>query len=282
MTDTLATITDEGTAHTVETSVGTVYFNEAGSGHPLFLLHGSGPGATGWSNFGRNMGMLSRHFRCIAPDMPGWGRSVTATYETRDHVATAVELLDALGIERAAIVGNSMGGATSVKLAATHPDRVSHLITMGVGYSGSRIFTAGDGPSEGLKLLQAGYVDPSPESMRRMVDIFTFDKSFATDELVEQRSAVARSRPDHLANFIEGMSKPRRGVATAEEIATITAPSLFMHGRDDRVVHFEGSLNLVAMVPNSRMVLVNRCGHWLMLEHSDEFNRLVSDFVLNN
>ena len=115
-----------------------------------------------------------------------------------------------------------------------------------------------------------------------MVDIFTYDKTFATDELVEQRSKVALSRPDHLANFIQGMSKPRRGIATAEEIGSITAPSLLLHGRDDRVVHFEGSLNLVAMIPDSRMVLVNRCGHWLMLEHSDEFNRLVTDFVLNN
>lgn len=282
MTNSTTTLTDEGTARTVETSFGSVYFNEAGEGHPLLLLHGSGPGATGWSNFGRNMEMLSRHFRCIAPDMPGWGRSAAVTYEERDHVAAAIELLDALGIEKAAVVGNSMGGATSVKLAATHPDRVSHLITMGVGYSGSRMFSPGDGPSEGLKLLQAGYLDPSPEGMRRMVDIFTFDKSFATDELVAQRSAVARSRPDHLANFIAGMSRPRRGVATAEEIAQITAPSLILHGRDDRVVHFEGSLNLVAMIPDSRMVLVNRCGHWLMLEHSDEFNRLVADFVLNN
>jgi 2-hydroxy-6-oxonona-2,4-dienedioate hydrolase len=282
MTDTATTITDEGTGKTVETSAGTVYYNEAGEGHPLLLLHGSGPGATGWSNFGRNMGMLSGSFRCIAPDMPGWGRSVAVTYEQRDHVASAIELLDALGIEKAAVVGNSMGGATAVKLAAQHPDRVSHLITMGVGYSGSRMFSAGDGPSEGLKLLQAAYIDPSPEGMRRMVDIFTFDKTFATDALVEQRSAVARSRPDHLENFIGGMAKPRRGVATAEEIVTITAPSLIMHGRDDRVVHYEGSLNLVSMIPNARMVLVNRCGHWLMLEHSDEFNRLVDDFVRNN
>jgi 2-hydroxy-6-oxonona-2,4-dienedioate hydrolase len=282
MTGALLDLTDEGTGRTVETASGTIYFNEAGEGHPLLLLHGSGPGATGWSNFGKNMQTLATNFRCIAPDMPGWGRSSAVAWDERDHVANAIELLDALGIEKAAVVGNSMGGATSLKLTATHPHRVSHLITMGVGYSGSRIFSAGDGPSEGLKLLQAGYVDPSPEGLRRMVDIFTYDKTFATDELVEQRSKVALSRPDHLANFIQGMSKPRRGIATAEEIGSITAPSLLLHGRDDRVVHFEGSLNLVAMIPDSRMVLVNRCGHWLMLEHSDEFNRLVTDFVLNN
>lgn len=274
-------LTDAGTGRTVETPSGTIYYNEAGEGHPLLMLHGSGPGATGWSNFGKNMTVLANQFRCIAPDMPGWGRSSAVAWDQRDHAKAAADLLDALGIERAAVVGNSMGGATSLAFAARYPDRVSHLMTMGSGAPGVRLFLPGDGPSEGLKLLQAAYRDPSPEGMRRMVDIFTYDPAFATDALVAQRSEVARSRQDHLDNFIAGMGV-RRGQATAEEVMSITAPTLIMHGRDDRVVHYEFSLALVSMIQNSRAVIVNRCGHWLMLEHADEFNRLVADFVANN
>jgi 2-hydroxy-6-oxonona-2,4-dienedioate hydrolase len=274
-------LTDESTGKTVEIPTGEVYFNEAGEGIPLLLLHGSGPGATGWSNFGKNMQDLSTKFRCIAPDMPGWGRSVAVSWEDRDHVKDAVALLDALGIEKAAVVGNSMGGATALRLTAEYPDRVSHLMTMGAGAPGPRYFNAGNGPSEGLKLLQAGYRDPSPEGMRQMVNIFTFDPTFATDALVEQRSKVAMSRPDHLANFIAGMGH-RRGFATMEQVMSITAPTLIMHGRDDRVVPYENALMLVTAIANSRAVIVNRCGHWMMLEHGDEFNRVVTDFVENN
>lgn len=278
---TIPTLTDESTGRTVDTPTGEIYFNEAGEGTPLLLLHGSGPGATGWSNFGKNMQELSKHFRCIAPDMPGWGRSVAVKWKDRDHVQDAVYLLDALGIEKVAVVGNSMGGATSLRLTAEHPDRISHLMTMGAGAPGPRYFSASNGPSEGLKLLQAGYRDPSPESIRRMVDIFTFDPTFATDELVQQRSQVAMSRPDHLENFIEGMAN-RRGFATLEQVMSITTPTLIMHGRDDRVVPFEHALMLLAAIPNSRAVIMNQCGHWMMLEHGAEFDRLVIDFVTNN
>jgi len=278
---TTSPLTNESTGRTVDTPTGEIFYNEAGDGYPLLMLHGSGPGATGWSNFGKNMQVLSKEFRCIAPDMPGWGQSVAVKWDARDHVKDAIAMLDALGIEKVAIVGNSMGGATALRLTAEYPDRVSHLMTMGAGSAGPRYFSAADGPSEGLKLLQAGYRDPSPEGMRRMVNIFTFDPTFATDELVEQRSKVAMSRQDHLDNFIEGMGH-RRGFATLDQIMSITAPTLIMHGRDDRVVPYENALMLVTAIPNSRAVIVNRCGHWLMLEHADEFNRLVSDFVNNN
>ena len=70
--------------------------------------------------------------------------------------------------------------------------------------------------------------------------------------------------------------------ASLDVLAQSSVPTLLIHGRDDRVVHYENSLMLNAYIPNSRLVLFNRCGHWAMIEHADEFNRLVIDFVRNN
>ncbi|MET7474593.1 alpha/beta hydrolase [Streptomyces sp. NPDC005648] len=271
-------VTAEGTSRSVRTKDGKIHYHEAGEGHPLVLLHGSGPGATGWSNFGPNLTALADRFRVIAPDMPGWGESDAVKPAERDHVASALHLLDALGIEKAAFVGNSMGGLTSVKLAAQHPGRVSHLVTMGAGAPGPSLLTPGGGVSEGLKTLLTAYHDPSPEAFRALIEVMTYDSSHADDELVRGRSEAARRHPDHLANFISDFPT---GMAwsSVKEVAGISAPTLLLHGRDDRVMPAEASLRLLSLIPDSRLVLINRCGHWLQLEHVDEFNRLVADFV---
>ena len=202
-----------------------------------------------------------------------------------DHPKALLEFLDELEIEKAALVGNSMGGMTAMTFAARYPDRISHLITMGPGSFPQMptMFGPGDGPSEGLKILAEGYRNPTPEVMKRLVEIMTFSAEFATDELARQRADNAAARPDHLANFLAGFGTrgPVPTAATPEQVASITAPALLVHGRDDRVVHFEHSLRLVAMIPDARLVLFNRCGHWAQLEHAAEFNRLVADFVVN-
>lgn len=272
-------LTEQNTSRMIQTRRWKLHYNEAGEGHPIVMLHGSGPGATGWSNFAPNIAALSESYRVIAVDMPGWGRSDAVTPAERDHVAAALDLLDALEIEKAAFVGNSMGGGTSIQFAVRHPDRMSHLITMGSRAPGPNIFSA-EGLTEGLKILVRGYHDPSPEVMRELVEVMTYDSAFATDDLVRQRADAASARPDHLQNFlIAGLAGIPQ--ATTEEIAQIQTPTLLFHGRDDRVVSYEGSLKLVSLIRDSRLVLVNRCGHWLQLEHSDEFNRLVADFVAN-
>jgi 2-hydroxy-6-oxonona-2,4-dienedioate hydrolase len=180
-----------------------------------------------------------------------------------------------------------MGGMISLAVAARHPERVSHLITMGPGsfLELPTLFGAGDGPSEGLKILFEGYRNPTPETMKKLVEIMTYSPEFATDELSKIRSDAALARPDHLENFLKGMAAGRGPVsspATPAEVRSITAPSLLIHGRDDRVVHFEHSMRLVSMIDDARLVLINRCGHWAQIEHAAEFNRLVTDFIEHN
>ncbi|NIE58635.1 MULTISPECIES: alpha/beta hydrolase [unclassified Burkholderia] len=278
-------LTQAQTSRTVKTRDWQLHYHEAGSGHPVILLHGSGPGATGWSNFSGNIDALAKRFHVYAVDMPGWGQSDPATVEQLDHVDAAIQFMDALGIERAAFVGNSMGGQTSLRLATEHPERITHLVTMGppVGRMPT-LFGAGDGPSEGLKVLIQAYRDPSPEHMRRLVEIMVYDKArFATAELCQARSDAALLRPEHLSNYVAGLpaGAPLPKWVKPELLPAIKTPTLLIHGRDDRVVSFETSLYLLANIPDSRLVLLNRCGHWAMIEHPDEFNRLVADFIAN-
>lgn len=259
-----------------------IHYVEAGSGHPIVLLHGGGPGASGASNFAPNIGPLAEHFRVLAPDMPGWGESDTSTAGGRDHMGILIELLDALGIERAALVGNSVGGMTAISAAIAHPDRVSHLITMGAPAPARLLLAPGDGPTEGMRALTAAYRDPTEETIRRFVDVMCFDPAFATDELVQSRLAAALAHPEHL----DGWNSARKGEGAVspyfqlgDRVATITAPTMVMQGRDDRTVHFENSLFLTARIADSRLVMLNRCGHWAQLEHAAEFNRIVTSFV---
>ena len=276
-------ITQESTSRYADLEPYRIHYYEAGEGHPIVLLHGSGPGATGWSNFSSTIPLLAGTNRVIAVDMPGWGRSDTQTEEGgRDHPANLIALLDHLGIEKAALVGNSMGGMTSVMTTIRYPERVSHLVTMGSPATGPDIF-APNGISEGLKVLLAAYEDPSPELIKKLVRIMCFDEALATDELAKLRSEAALARPDHLegwkTTFPLLMATYQSFVSRVGEIAV---PTMAVHGRDDRVVPFEGSLRLVKQVENARLLLLGRCGHWAMIEHPEEFALAVRTFVANN
>lgn len=277
-------LTLESTQKSLRTRDWNIQYYEAGTGTPLILLHGSGPGATGWSNFNPNIGPLSERYRVIAVDMPGWGGSDPTTIEAADHVETLRQVMDELGIEKAALIGNSMGGVTSIRFAAMYPERVTHLITMGSGSVPIPTLFGPGGASEGMKILFKAYRDPSIENMRQLASIMTFDPTFASEELAQQRADAAARWPEHLSNFVSCIPQggPIRRWPTMEQIASITAPTMVIHGKNDRVVHFEHSLRIVAAIENSRLILLNRCGHWAQLEHAAEFNHLVDHFISSN
>lgn len=98
---------------------------------------------------------------------------------------------------------------------------------------------------------------------------------------IQGRADMVAAHPEHSRNFIEGIGKRAIVELDHQQVATIKAPALLFHGRDDRVVHFENSLRLVQLIPNARLVLINQCGHWLQIEHAEEFNRLVLIFLAN-
>jgi 2-hydroxy-6-oxonona-2,4-dienedioate hydrolase len=275
--------TRESTSRLVQTEKWRIHINEAGSGFPLIMLHGSGPGATGWSNFNQNLGPLSQKYRVILVDFPGWGESdeVDPAVEPRNNPLAVKLLMDALGIEKAALIGNSMGGGAVLNFAVEYPDRISHIITMGSGVPGANIFTPG-GQTEGIRILFETYRNPTPENFRALVRVMVYDDSFVTDELCRQRSASALANPRHLENYL----KPNGAVPPPPDLlarlAQVETPALIIHGRDDRTVPLEGSMRLVSSIPDSRLVVFNRYGHWAQLEHARDFNWLVDQFVASH
>src|SRR4051812_24583214 len=196
-----APATEEQTSKIAKVAGGrSIHYNEVGSGPPVLFVHGSGPGATSWSNFAPNVKVLSKSFRCLLVDAPGYGKSdpMVITDEPRSTVnARALrDLLDALGIERASIIGNSMGGGAGLAFAVDYPDRIDKLIVMGASGGGTGFYS--QTPTEGIKILNETYREPTVENFGRLVRIMVFDSSSVTDALLEERRRNAVSRQEHL------------------------------------------------------------------------------------
>lgn len=278
-------LTFAGTSRTANAGDITLHYNEAGEGPVLVMLHGGGPGASSWSNFKQNLPGLSEQFRVLLVDQPGYGGSdkpeITEPFWT--YSARAVRnLLDELGIAKAHFVGNSLGGGTTLRFALDHPDRADRLVLMGPGGGALNIFSAD--PSEGLKLLFDFYAPPGPsrEKMEAFIKIMLFDHSLVTDELVDERYKVATD-PDTMQGAINALG----GIATRSEegelwrfLDKVPHRTLLTWGRDDRVLPLDGAFLALKRMPDARLHVFPRCGHWAQLEHLEEFNWLTANFLL--
>lgn len=251
--------------------------HDQGQGYPVLLIHGSGPGVSAWANWRLVMPELARQARVIAPDMVGFGfteRPPNQRYDMDAWVAQAVGVLDALGIEKTDLVGNSFGGALALALTIRHPHRVRRLVLMGsVGVK----FPI----TEGLDAVW-GYT-PSLESMRRLLDIFAFNRNLVNDELARLRYE-ASIRPGFQESFAAMFPAPRQrwvdAMASDEaDIARITQQTLVMHGREDQVIPTATSYRLAELIPRAQLHVYGQCGHWTQIEHAARFARLVGDFL---
>ncbi|OUM04040.1 2-hydroxy-6-oxo-2,4-heptadienoate hydrolase [Variovorax sp. JS1663] len=251
--------------------------HDLGEGPPVLLIHGSGPGVSAWANWRLALPELAKTRRVIAPDMAGFGfteRLPLTRYTMDGWVQQALDLLDALDIERTDLVGNSFGGALSLALAIRAPHRVRRLVLMGsVGV-----------PFEITPGLDAvwGYT-PSFEAMRRIMDVFAFDRALVTDELAQLRYE-ASIRPGFQESFAAMFPAPRQrwvdAMASPEAaIRALPHETLLVHGREDQVIPLATSLTLAQWIPNSQLHVFGRCGHWTQIEHGARFVRLVRDFL---
>ena len=271
-----ATTTAESTSRFADVGGFRLHYNEIGSGPAVVMLHGGGPGASGWSNFQRNIGAFADHHRTLLVDMPQFGQSdsVVVNEPRSQHSARAIcTLLDKLGIEKASLVGNSMGGGASINFAIDYPNRIDKLVVMGSSGAGQSIFSPM--PTEGIKILNQVFDNPTTEGMRRLIQVMVYDSSFVTDELLQDRLQAALN-PGHLEARKKSVNSQRD---FSHDLGNIKAPTLIIWGKDDRTVPLDTGLRLLAAVPGSRMHIFGQCGHWAQLEHADEFNRLVLDFL---
>lgn len=248
----------------------------------VVMLHGSGPGATGWANFNRNITpLVEAGFRVVLMDCPGWGKSdpIVCKGSRSELNANALKgLLDVLGLKKIHIIGNSMGGHSAVAFALAFPELVGKLVMMGGGTGGPSQFVPM--PTEGIKLLQGLYRDPTIENLKKMMAVFVYDSSSLTEELFQARLQNILARPDHLQNFVASLAAhPKQFPDQGPRLGEISAPALVIWGRDDRFVPMDVGLKLLWGMPNAELHIFNRCGHWAQWEHADKFNHMVLKFL---
>lgn len=255
-------------------------YHDVGSGAPLLLIHGSGPGVTAWANWRLNMPVLGETFRVLAPDMYGFGYTEFPKEPIRDiaiWIRHLLGFLDALKLEKVSIVGNSFGGALTLAFLAAHPERVERAALMGAAGLEFPI-------TEGLDYVW-GY-QPSFENMRRVVGYLASDPARVTDDLVRSRYE-ASIRPgvyeSYSATF--GDAPRQRHIAMLatdpKKLAAIEQEVLLLHGRLDQVIPVDVSIKLLGMLKRADALFFGNCGHWVQIERMASFNRVITNFMLN-
>lgn len=287
----MAELTHESTSRTAKAAGLTLHYHEAApdgradDAAVVIMLHGGGPGASGWSNFGANLPVFAAHFRTLLVDQPCFGRSDKPELD-KDYFSFSADavaaLMDELGIRQAHFVGNSLGGGTAVRMALNHPDKVGKLLLMGPGGVSVNLFAPD--PTEGIKRLFEFSAAPEPtkDGLRAFLGVMAYDPSTVTDALVEERWASATDPATRLGNARMGASFANPAWAEDamlwREAHRITQPVLLTWGREDRVNPLDGALVALKTIPDARLHVFPHCGHWAQTERADEFNRLALDF----
>ena len=250
---------------------------EAGAGQPVVMLHGSGPGVSAIANWQHNIGALSQRFRVLAPDIVGFGattRPDDIVYSLRTWTDHVWAFLDAHGIEKAAIVGNSLGGRIALQMATDRPDRISKMVLMGAPGVGMTL-------TDGLAALRA--YQPSHDAMRELLrNYFAVDPATIIDELVAIRyeaSIAGGAYEAYRAMFFDPRHAGTQLGITENEVRAIATPTLLVHGREDKVVPVQVAVTMLGLLPNADLHVFSACGHWTQIERADEFSALVADYL---
>lgn len=252
-------------------------YHDVGNGEAILLLHGSGPGVSAWANWRLTIQSLQDQYRLIAPDLAGFGYSQfpeNMQFSRENWLKQIIDFLDAMGLKKVNVIGNSFGGSMALALAIHHPERVNKLVLMGsVGV-----------PFELTAGLDAvwGYT-PSFENMQAIMKIFAYNQKLVGDELVQMRY-IASTKEDTRAAYESMFPAPRQRWVEAmshpeADIRSIQQPTLMVHGRDDQVIPLSTSLTMLNWIENSQLHIYSQCGHWTQIEHAKSFTQLVANFL---
>lgn len=276
----------EASRREVATDAGVLRYHEIGDGPPLLLLHGSGPGVTGWQNFRGVVGDLGERFRCLILEFPGYGVSDPGDGHPFTMADASVgRFLDALGLGPVDVIGNSMGGIVGARVAIAEPHRVGRLVT--IGGVGKPVFSSG--PSEGIKTLIEFTDDPSRERLVRWLRAMVYNPATVTDELIEERWRLATD-PETLAiarrmygsaAFASNAEATKLDTSTPywAQLDRIQAPTLLTWGRDDRVSPVDMAMLPMRDIPRAELHVFPDCGHWTMIEAKDAWLTAVTAFL---
>ena len=245
-----------------------IHYLDEGEGEAVVFLHGSGPGASGYSNFKGNYPYLvEAGYRCIVPDHIGYGFSDKP--DDVDHplaffVECIKQTLDVAGVDKCTLVGNSLGGAIALGLALEYPGLVSKLILMAPGgLSELPEYQQMPGMQKVFQVFRSG----EPVTHEVMKDLF------ATG-LVEERMQIMQIMNGHV---MATMQIP----VLVDRLKELDCPTLGFWGMDEKMMPENGIMAMAKNIRHLRLILVTECGHWVMVEHEDMFNRACLDFLQN-
>jgi 4,5:9,10-diseco-3-hydroxy-5,9,17-trioxoandrosta-1(10),2-diene-4-oate hydrolase len=255
----------------------TMHYHDAGEGREgvVLFIHGSGPGASGWSNFKGNYPFLAEHgYRTIVPDTMGYGYSTkpeSGTFDLEQVAAQYKGLLDSLGIERVTVIGNSQGGAIAIALALEYPTLVEKLVLMAPGGLESReTYMEMEGIKAMIRVLYKEGI--SRQTMRKVFTLQLHDESKITDQIIEERYQIAKTQhKDNIARIQVANQQDR--------LSEIKCPVLCFWGANDKFCPMSGASKIASRVPRSRTILIGSCGHWVMVEYPKLFNELTLKFL---
>lgn len=264
------------------------FYNRSGEGNAeaVLFLHGSGPGVTAWSNWQFALPFFDDKFDSFAPDLVGFGATQHPDNPPsgirnwmRLWVDQVIAFMDALKIERAHLVGNSMGGAIALHLLMQAPQRFERVVLMGSIGAPHKI-------TPEIDRLWGFYEDPSVEMFRNIIRWFVYDDAFIAPQLesITKTRYQAAMQPDVQRSFKAMFPAPRQQViddlvVPALALRRITNPTLLVHGRDDRIVPLETSLDLLQHLPNVQLHVFGQCSHWTQIEYAKNFNQLIAQFL---
>lgn len=255
----------------------TVHYHDMGEGEAVIFLHGAGAGASGYSNFKGNYPELAAAgYRSVVPDLLGYGLSSKpdlAQYDLDLFIAGVKGLVDALGLQRVTLLGNSLGGAVALGYALAHPADVARLILMAPGgVEDLDTYLAMPGIANMFAIYQSGRT--GADAMRAVMRMQLFDPTLLTDEIIAERAPIAALQMQAARSVLKVPN-------LTDRLHELQCPVFGFWGANDQFNPVGGASKLLDHCPHARIIVLNRCGHWVQVEHRELFNRMCLDFLRN-
>lgn len=254
---------------------------DQGEGLPVLLLHGSGSGTSAAMTWWQNIPHLSQSYRAIAFDSIGYGETVNdpdSTYGIKQWGDHTLRLMDALNIEKAWLMGSSLGGWIALQLALDHPERIYGVISIGTG---------------GAKQIDKPKAAPTAKPQNTLSEALIkqdLQKNICNDAMVcdtlvrlRYQAALKEQAGGLRPTLLAARDRDRIHFALDfEGLAKLTLPVLLIHGVNDKVVPLSRSLELLNVMPSADAHFYSQAGHWPHIGKAREFNELVNSYIQHN